>query len=107
MAWARVELGGAKSRAGQGIRMIVAAANRDPNVFDDPDTLDLKRDPCPHLAFGAGIHFCLGAPLARLEGQIALSTIVRRFPKVRPASADLRWRPAAVLRGLESLPLRF
>ena len=107
VAKADFELGGKMIRAGQGVRMIVAAANRDPDVFDDPDTLDLRRDPCPHLAFGAGIHSCLGAPLARLEGQIALSTIVRRFPKVRPASADLRWRPAAVLRGLESLPLRF
>ena len=102
-----LELGGKIVRAGQGVRMIVAAANRDPAVFDDPDTLDLERDPCPHLAFGAGIHFCLGAQLARLEGQIALSTIARRFPKLRLATNDLRWRPAAVLRGLESLPLRF
>lgn len=101
------ELGGKMIRAGQGVRMIVAAANRDPDVFDDPDTLDIRRDPCPHLAFGAGIHFCLGAQLARLEGQIALSTIVRRFPKLRLATNDLRWRPAAVLRGLESLPLSF
>jgi len=102
-----VEIGGKVIRAGQGVRMIVAAANRDPEVFDDPDRLDVKRDPCPHLAFGAGIHFCLGAQLARLEGQIALSTIVRRFPRLRLATAKLRWRPAPVLRGLEALALRF
>jgi cytochrome P450 len=85
--------------------MIFAAANRDPEEFDRPDELDLKREPHAHLAFGAGIHFCLGAPLARLEGQIALSNAVRRFPNMRLAATDLRWRPAPVLRGLESLPV--
>jgi len=65
----------------------------------------VQRDPCTHLAFGSGIHFCLGAQLARLEGQIAISAAVRRFPALRLASADLRWRPAPVLRGLEALPV--
>jgi cytochrome P450 len=102
-----IEIGGKQIRAGQGVRMIVAAANRDPEVFDAPDTLDLTRDPNPDLAFGAGIHFCLGAQLARLEGQIALSTIVRRFPRLRLTGGDLRWRPAPVLRGLEALPVSF
>jgi len=101
------ELGGKTVRAGDGVRMIIAAANRDPEVFGDPDRLDLSRDPCPHLAFGAGVHFCLGAPLARLEGQIALAAAVRRFPRMRLATNDLRWRPAPVLRGLEALPVRF
>ena len=102
------EIGGKRIRAGQGVRMIVASANRDPEAFDSPDTLDFTREPNHHLAFGAGIHFCLGAQLARLEGQIALSTIVRRFPKLRLAAAGpLRYRPAAVLRGLEALPVRF
>jgi cytochrome P450 len=90
---------------GENVRMIFAAANRDPQQFEDPDTLDLRRDPHPNLAFGAGIHFCLGAPLARLEGQVALSTIIRRFPALRLATNDLRWRPAPVLRGLEALPI--
>src|SRR3989442_1456034 len=67
----------------------------------------LRRDPCPHLAFGSGIHFCLGAQLARLEGQIAISAAVRRFPALRLAGDDLRWRPAPVLRGLEALPVTF
>jgi cytochrome P450 len=102
-----LEIGGKQIQAGQGVRMIVASANRDPETFDDPDSLDLTRDPCPHLAFGSGIHFCLGAQLARMEGQIALSTIVRRFPKIRLAATELRWRPAAVLRGLEALPVTF
>jgi len=107
IAKADFEIAGKTVWAGQGVRMIVAAANRDPEVFEHPDRLDLTRDPCPHLAFGAGIHFCLGAPLARLEGQIALAAAVRRFPKMRLATNELRWRPAPVLRGLEALPVRF
>jgi pimeloyl-[acyl-carrier protein] synthase len=102
-----IELGGKTIRAGDSVRMIVAAANRDPEVFAEPNALDLRRDPCPHLAFGSGIHFCLGAQLARLEGQIAISNAVRRFPAMRLASEDLRWRPAPVLRGLEALPVTF
>jgi cytochrome P450 len=102
-----IEFAGRRMRPGQDVRLLFAAANRDPSAFDDPDTLDLRREPRPHLAFGAGIHFCLGAQLARLEGQIALSTVVRRFPELRLATTQLRWRPAPVLRGLESLPIRF
>ena len=73
----------------------------------DPDVLDLGRDPCPHLSFSAGIHYCLGAQLARLEGQIALSTVVRRFPNMKLATDDLEWRPAPILRGLVALPVTF
>ena len=86
--------------------MIIGSANRDPEAFDDPDRLDLTRDAHEHVAFGAGVHFCLGAQLARLEGQIALSTAVRRFPNLRLATNGLRWRPAPVLRGLEALPVK-
>jgi cytochrome P450 len=102
-----LEIAGKPIRPGQGVSTIVASANRDPEVFDDPDTLDLTRDPCHHLSFSAGIHFCLGAQLARLEGQIALSTVVRRFPNMRLATDNLRWRPAPILRGLEALPVAF
>jgi cytochrome P450 len=102
-----VEIGGRTIRAGQWVSAILASANRDPEVFEDPDTLDLTREPCNHLSFSAGIHFCLGAQLARLEGQIALSTIVRRFPGLRLATDELRWRPAPILRGLEALPVCF
>jgi cytochrome P450 len=99
------ELGGKRVREGDGVRMILGAANRDPEVFTGPDRFDISRDPNPHLAFGAGIHFCLGAQLARLETQIALPAVVRRFPEMRIATEELRWRPAAVLRGLEALPV--
>lgn len=102
-----VEVGGVEIKAGQFVSTIVASANRDPEVFTDPDTLDLTRDPCNHLSFSAGIHFCLGAQLARLEGQIALTTIAKRFPNVALATEDLTWRPAPILRGLEALPVTF
>jgi cytochrome P450 len=102
-----VEIGGHHIRKGSGISTIVASANRDPAVFDDPDTLDIGRDPNPHLSFSAGIHYCLGAQLARMEGQIALSSLVRRFPKLKLATEDLVWRPAPILRGVEALPVTF
>ena len=102
-----MEIGGKTIKAGLGVSTIVASANRDPEVFAEPDTLDLTRDPCKHLSFSAGIHHCLGAQLARLEGQIALSTLVRRFPNIALASDDLRYRPAPILRGLEALPVGF
>jgi cytochrome P450 len=101
------ELGGKRIQKGDGVRMILGAANRDPEAFDEPDALEITRDPNPHLAFGAGIHFCLGAQLARLEAQIALPALVRRFSRLRIATEELRWRPAAVLRGLEALPVAF
>jgi cytochrome P450 len=102
-----MEIGGKTIKAGTGVSTIVASANRDPEVFDDPDALDLTRDPCKHLSFSAGIHHCLGAQLARLEGQIALSTVVRRFPNIKLATNELRYRPAPILRGLEALPVSF
>lgn len=100
------EVGGKTIRAGQTVRMIFGAANRDPEVFADPEALDVTRDPNEHMAFGYGTHFCLGAQLARLEGELALSTLVRRFPRIRLATTNLRWRAAPVLRGLEALPVK-
>jgi cytochrome P450 len=100
-----VEISGTAITAGQFVTCLLGSANRDPEVFEDPDTLDIGRDPCPHLSFSAGIHYCLGAQLARLEGEIALSRIVRRFPKLALATDDLTWRPAPILRGLEALPV--
>jgi cytochrome P450 PksS len=85
----------------------LASANRDERQFPSPDRLDLAREPNRHLAFGLGLHYCLGAPLARLEGQIAINTLLRRIPDFRLAVAPdaLRWRKGLVLRGLAALPV--
>ena len=88
---------------------VIGSANRDESVFENPDELDITREPNKHLAFGQGIHFCLGAPLARLEGEIAINTLLRRMPdlRLRGTAESLRWRPSMILRGLESLPVSF
>jgi cytochrome P450 len=88
---------------------VIGSANRDANYFDNPDSLDITRKNNRHLAFGHGPHYCQGASLARLEGQIAISTLVQRMPNLRlslPAE-QLRWRGTFVLRGLETLPVSF
>jgi cytochrome P450 len=81
----------------------------DPERFPEPDALDITRADNKHLAFGKGIHHCLGAPLARMEGQIALGTLLRRMPDLRlkGSSESLAWRPGLVLRGLKGLPVVF
>lgn len=88
---------------------VIGSANRDENVFENPDALDITREPNRHLSFGQGIHFCLGAPLARMEAQIAINTLLRRMPDLRlKVSPDsLRWRPSMILRGLDTLPVLF
>jgi cytochrome P450 len=85
----------------------IGAANRDPAHFPEPDRLDLARADNRHIAFGFGIHFCLGAPLARLEGQIALGTLARRLPRLALATDAPEWRESQVLRGLKALPVTF
>jgi cytochrome P450 len=86
----------------------LGSANRDPSQFPDPDTFDVGRDPNRHLAFGMGSHFCLGAPLARLEGRIALTSLFRRFPGLTLAQPveSLRWKESLAARGVEALPVR-
>ena len=86
---------------------LMASANRDETVFENPDTLDITRHPNRHVSFGLGSHYCMGAALARLEGRIALLTLVRRFPGMRLAVPEeqLRWRGLFGPRGLKSLPL--
>jgi cytochrome P450 PksS len=88
---------------------VIGSANRDETVFDRPNELDLTREPNKHLSFGQGIHFCLGAPLARMEAQIAVNTLLQWRPKLqlKVGPAALRWRPSMILRGLEALPVRF
>ena len=85
----------------------IASANRDERHFKDPDMLDLGREPNRHMSFGMGIHYCLGAPLARLEGQIALQTLVNRFPNLRLArpAESLKWRTGVLMRGPKQLPV--
>ncbi len=97
-----VEVGGATVRQGEKIAALLGSANRDEEVFERADEFDVGRDPNPHLAFGAGIHFCLGAPLARLELQISLPLLVERFPSLH-LSGMPELRPTFVLRGYESI----
>jgi cytochrome P450 len=102
-----VEIGGVTIPAHQPVLILLAGANRDPERFADPDALDVRRSDNHHLAFGHGIHFCLGAPLARLEGQIAFRSLLRRFPDLRLAVPleDVHWRYGLVLRSLPELPV--
>jgi cytochrome P450 len=96
---------GHKIAAGEMVMPFIGAADRDPAHFPDPDRLDLARADNRHVAFGMGIHFCLGAPLARLEGQIAIDTLVHRFPKLALATDRPQYRQSLTLRGLTSLPV--
>jgi cytochrome P450 len=103
-ATADVDVAGHPVAAGEKIAVLLGSANRDDAAFDDPDRLDLGRDPNPHVAFGAGVHFCLGAPLARVELAESLSLLARTFPSLRLAGEPER-RPTFVLRGFESVPV--
>jgi cytochrome P450 len=85
----------------------MAAGNRDPERFPDPDRLDLGRADNRHLAFGWASHFCFGAPLARIEGQIAFEAMLRRLPNLRLETGPLTWRENLGLRGLKALPVAF
>jgi pimeloyl-[acyl-carrier protein] synthase len=100
-------LGGKLIRRGQTVVAVLAAGNRDPERFPNPDLLDVRRGDKGHLAFGWAAHFCFGAPLARIEGQIAFSTILRRLKHLALASEDFVWRENFGLRGLSGLPVRF
>ena len=103
-----VQIGEREIRKGQAVMAIMAAANRDPERFPDPDQLMLDRSDNKHLAFGWSSHFCFGAPLARMEGQIAFETLLRRLPSLELATAEpLTWRNNSGLRGLMALPINF
>lgn len=102
-----VEIGGKWIRKGDLVNSILAAGNRDPERFSDPDRFDITRNEGRHLGFGLGIHFCIGAPLVRLEAQIAFSTILRRFPEIRLATNSWDWQEHPIFRGVKSLPLLF
>ncbi len=98
------ELGGVAIEAGQKIAALIGSANRDSQVFENADEMDVTRDPNPHIGFGAGIHFCLGAPLARLEMGVSLPALWEKFPNMELASEPVR-RPTFVLRGYESVAI--
>ncbi len=87
------------------IRWFISSANRDPNVFADPEKFDISRQPNPHVAFGNGVHHCLGATLARVEGQEVFKALAERFPDLEAATAELEYQPSVTFRSLKSLPV--
>jgi cytochrome P450 len=103
-ATADTEIGGVAIKEGQKIAALIGSANHDESVFSSPETMDLTRDPNQHIGFGAGIHFCLGAPLARLEMSVSLPALWERFPNMQLAGDAVR-RPTFVLRGYESVAI--
>ena len=102
-----IVIGGVEIPAHEQVLVVVAAADRDPGHFAEPDRLDIDRPGNRHIAFGHGVHFCLGAPLARLEGDVAFTSLLRRFPALRPAVPldQVHWTYRLVLRGLDALPV--
>lgn len=102
-------LGGTEIPAGASVLVAIGALDRDPARFPDPDRFDIRRDTRGHLAFGHGIHYCLGAPLARLEGRIALRTLLDRFPRLEldPEGDPWEWVPGLLIRGVRHLPVRW
>ena len=100
-----VEFSDATVRAGETVLAVLISANRDPEVFKDPDTFDVGRYPNPHLALGFGTHFCLGGPLARMQARMAVEELFARFPNMELATDELVWRPSALLRRRESVPI--
>ncbi|OAP28167.1 MULTISPECIES: cytochrome P450 [Amycolatopsis] len=103
-----IEAGGVTVPTGEFMHISLLSANRDPEKFPDPDTLDVTRAPGGHLAFGHGIHYCVGAPLARLEAQIALGSLLARFPELSLAvpAGDIVYRPSSLVHGVLALPVR-
>jgi nocardicin N-oxygenase len=109
VATADIELSGVTIRAGDTVVAVLTAGNRDPNVFPDPDRLDLTRPANAHLAFGHGTHYCLGAQVGRMEMQIAIGALLSRFPGLRLAGdeSDLTWRPGMIGLALSALPVEW
>ncbi len=99
------EIGGCPIGARQSVGTSLGAANRDPDVYPEPNRFDITRDDTHHQSFGGGIHYCLGAPLARLEAQIGIGALVARFPELRLAGGALEWRTVPGFRGLLRLPV--
>lgn len=104
-----IEIGGVTIPEGDVVLPSLLAANRDPAVFENPDTFDITRDPNPHVAFGNGIHYCLGAPLARMEGTIAINALLARYPELRLNAPveKLEWNASLLIHGMKALPVRY
>jgi cytochrome P450 len=100
-----IEIGTQTLQPGELMHLVMGAAHRDPAVFGDAGRLDVTRSPNPHLAFGAGLHYCLGAPLARIEAAVALNALLRAFPSIAVAPGGIKWRTLTKLRGLERFEL--
>lgn len=107
IALADIHVAGKQIKKGELVCFSFAAANRDPEQFESPAQLDITRKPNRHLAFGHGLHYCVGAALARLEGQIAVNSVLRCLPKIQLAHDNLEWYRNFTLRGLKSLPVAF
>ena len=101
-----MEIGGAKIQKGEFMMLLLGCANRDPAVFKDAETFDVRREDNPHIGFGFGVHFCIGASLARLEAQVAFPELLGRVKSIELTTEDLTYRDNLVLRGLKSLPVR-
>lgn len=97
---------GSEFQSGARVFLMMNAANRDPRAYHEPDRVDLGRHGVPHLTFGFGMHICLGFPLARLEGQVALPAVLARWRHIEPAAAQLEWMDSLVLRGMKAFPIR-
>ncbi|MGH7803006.1 MAG: cytochrome P450, partial [Candidatus Binatia bacterium] len=106
-AVSEIRIGGRDIGAGDVVVLLLGAANRDPSHYDDPDRLDVRRDGRPPLAFGGGIHFCLGAALAKAETEIAVNALLRRLLAMELATERIAWRPTATLRGVQCLEVGF
>ncbi|MNE55445.1 Cytochrome P450 [compost metagenome] len=107
--WAREDFNfkGKEFKKGDLVIIALNSANHDPRQFESPDVFDITREKSPHLAFGKGIHLCLGAPLARLEGEIAIHSLLQRYPNLRLNAGidELEWRPGMIVRGVKEIPL--
>jgi cytochrome P450 PksS len=105
----KIEVRGVAIPAGARVYVVIASANRDEQQFERADQLDITRSNNKHLSFGMGAHYCLGAPLARIEGQIARTALLKHMPKLRLAASynEIRWKPGLLLRGVKALPVEF
>lgn len=102
-----IKIGGKTIRKNQQALLLLGAANHDPAHFSDSDQLDITRQENPHLTFGHGIHHCLGAPLAQVEAQVAITSMLHRMPNIQLSTEQLEWRDMLTLRGIKALPVTF